>query len=728
MVLLFTTCEDRKRANPLDPDSELDPSEWAPSNLQAEVINDSEIKLTWTQEVEQISGFRIERKTGSGSFSQIAEIGKDTTEYTDTGLNFGTSYTYRVSAFTDDNESGYATSTTTNTSFPSPTNLIATPIDDQSIQLTWNDNCSFEDGYRLERSEDGVTFTQVAELGENITEYTNTGLNYGTDYTYRVKAFTDDNESGYATSTTTNTSFPSPTNLIATPIDDQSIQLTWTDNCSYEDGYIMERSEDGVSFTQIAELGENITEYTDTGLNYGTDYTYRVKAFTDDNESGYATSTSTTTSFPTPTNLTVTAIDDQSIQLTWTDNCSFEDGYIMERSEDGVSFTQITELGENVTEYTDTGLNYGTDYTFRVKAFTQQNESGFATSIEIQTIFPSPTDLVGTPIDDQSIQLTWTDNCSFEDGYKLERSEDGVSFTQIEELDTDVTEYTDTGLNFGTDYIYRVKAFRDDNVSGYSTSIGIQTVFPSPSDLIATPLNDTEIQLTWNDNCGFESGYRLDRSDGGSFTQIAELGANITEYTDTGLTLGTDYIYGVKAFTDDNESDYAGTTVHFWYDCNGEWGGSAIEDCNGDCDGTAIENECGCVGGNTGLEENFCFGCTDPAAMNYNPDALIDDGTCEYCPDSESTWNYYISEPDEGDVYYTGQTMLILYGGSTGYANCIVDLYRDGDYVTNITIDWDGVIYWDIPTDLTPSLLYQIKITSDINNNFYDWSDCFTIY
>jgi len=66
-VLLLYTCEERERSNPFDPNA--DPDAWAPSNLQAEVINDSEIKLTWTQEVEQISGFRIERKAGSGSFS-----------------------------------------------------------------------------------------------------------------------------------------------------------------------------------------------------------------------------------------------------------------------------------------------------------------------------------------------------------------------------------------------------------------------------------------------------------------------------------------------------------------------------------------------------------------------------------------------------------------------------------------------------------------------------------
>ena len=286
MGVLLTTCEERERTNPLDPETELDPSEWAPSNLQIQVIDDSQLKLTWTQEEERISGFKIGRKAGSGSFTQIAQVGKDVIQYTDTGLNYVMDYTYRVSAFTAENESGYATSTSTTTSFPSPTGLAGTPIDDQSIQLTWSDNCVFEDGYRLERSEDGVSFTQISELGENIIEYTDTGLNYGTGYTYRAKAFTDANESNYATSNTTNLSFPSPTNLTATAVDDQTIQLTWSDNCSFEDGYKLERSSGG-SYSEIAEVDANVTGYTDTGLALGTDYTYRVSAFTALNESGH---------------------------------------------------------------------------------------------------------------------------------------------------------------------------------------------------------------------------------------------------------------------------------------------------------------------------------------------------------------------------------------------------------------------------------------------------------
>jgi len=198
LPLFFTTCEDRPRTNPYDPDTDKDPNTWAPSNLQANVINDSKIKLTWTQNEKQISGFRIGRKAGSLDFSHIAEIGKEIIEYTDTGLTLGTDYTYRVKAFTDENESGYVISNTTNTSFPSPTNLSATPIDDQTIELAWTDNCSFENGYKIERKSGTDNYTQIVQLNSNVTGYTDTGLIYGADYTYRVKAFTDENESGYA--------------------------------------------------------------------------------------------------------------------------------------------------------------------------------------------------------------------------------------------------------------------------------------------------------------------------------------------------------------------------------------------------------------------------------------------------------------------------------------------------------------------------------------------------
>ncbi len=465
--IIFSTCKDRPRSNPFDPDTVLDTSQWAPSNLQVEVINDSQIHLTWEQEDYRIEGFRILRKAGSSNYIQIAENTSDSTHYTDTELIIETEYTYRVNAFTETNESAFASSvSTTTTSFPPPTNLTAAPVDDQSIHLTWTHTCDFEDGYWIERSEGG-SFTQIVELGVDVNSYTDTGLSLGVTYTYRVKAFTETNESGYATSTPTSTSFPPPTSLTATPIDDQTIHLTWTHNCDFEEGYRIERKSGSSSFEQIAEVIDNIFELTDTGLNFGAEYTYRVKAFTETNESGFVTSTPTTTSFPVPTNLTATPIDDQTIHLTWTHTCNFETGYQIERSEGG-SFTQIAEVGVDVNNYTDTGLPLGVTYTYRVKAYTETNESGYVTSAPISTSFPAPTNLTATPIDDQSIYLTWTHTCDFEAGYRIERKSGSSSFEQIAEVIENIFELTDTGLSLGVTYTYRVKAFTSINESDFT--------------------------------------------------------------------------------------------------------------------------------------------------------------------------------------------------------------------------------------------------------------------
>jgi uncharacterized protein (TIGR02145 family) len=83
------------------------------------------------------------------------------------------------------------------TVIPAPSNLSAQAIDDQSIQLTWTDNCTFEEGYRLER-DSGSGFVQIAELEENANEYIDSGLIYGNSYQYRVRAFTTYNISAHS--------------------------------------------------------------------------------------------------------------------------------------------------------------------------------------------------------------------------------------------------------------------------------------------------------------------------------------------------------------------------------------------------------------------------------------------------------------------------------------------------------------------------------------------------
>lgn len=65
------------------------------------------------------------------------------------------------------------------------------------------------------------------------------------------------------------------------------ILLSWTDNSINEDGFVVERSADGASFSEIARLRSDSRSYTDCGRTGG--FWYRVKAFNEDGESDYAT-------------------------------------------------------------------------------------------------------------------------------------------------------------------------------------------------------------------------------------------------------------------------------------------------------------------------------------------------------------------------------------------------------------------------------------------------------
>ncbi len=59
----------------------------------------------------------------------------------------------------------------------------------------------------------------------------------------------------------------------------------------------------------------------------------------------------------------------------------------------------------------------------------------------------------------------------------------------------------------------------------------------------------TEITITWTDNSNNEDGFKVERQNGNSgWIQIATVGANVTTYTDTGLSLDTQYCYRVRAY------------------------------------------------------------------------------------------------------------------------------------------------------------------------------------
>ncbi|MBU0712688.1 fibronectin type III domain-containing protein [bacterium] len=271
-----------------------------------------------------------------------------------------------------------------------------------------------------------------------------------------------------------------PSNLTLILIDDQSVCLNWDDNCKQEEGFVVECKIEGSAFAEIADLNANTETYTDTDLTYGKNYAYRVKAFADRNESNYSNELQATVKIPTPTNLTATAIDDQSLRLTWTDNCAYESGYRIERN-DGSGFSNITELSADVTTYKDEGLTYGQSYSYRVKAYTDQNESNYSNvSNSIKMIILAPTNLIAEILDEHSVHLTWTDNCIFEAGFKVERKEESGEYSEIADMGANTTNYTDQELTQNINYTYRVFANSANNQSEYSN---IAEVIRSVTDI-----------------------------------------------------------------------------------------------------------------------------------------------------------------------------------------------------------------------------------------------------
>lgn len=72
----------------------------------------------------------------------------------------------------------------------------------------------------------------------------------------------------------------------------------------------------------------------------------------------------------------------------------------------------------------------------------------------------------------------------------------------------------------------------------------------APTNLTATAVSTSQIDLAWTDNSSIEDGFSIERSPNGvtGWTEIATVGANITVYSDTGLASSTTYFYRVRAF------------------------------------------------------------------------------------------------------------------------------------------------------------------------------------
>jgi tartrate-resistant acid phosphatase type 5 len=575
----------------------------APINLTATSSSGTQVNLLWTDTANNEDGFRIERCQNAGctNFAEIAQVGTNVTTYSDGGRAPETTYVYRLRAFNSGGASGYS-NTAQVTTAPFGTAVFSDDFNDgvrdpakwsvgifsrsssvfdpqvqvaeQNGRLSITPRAAYSTssygGYLSSTARDFSDHSAVVEVVQKTSGNAVTIFSVGIDkdnwYGFRAKGSTlyfEYRRLGATTSVTVSYSalqhrfwrlrVDAATNAVVFETSPDS--MNWTARRSVAREFALTSA----LIELIAGTGEAVSA-PDVALFDN----FRL-------ESNSAASPPPSA----PSNLAAAPGSTSEIDLTWTDNADTELGYKIERCQDAdcLNFSQIAQVGANQTSFSDLGLSAITTYRYRVRAFNNGADSGYSNIAEAATPAPppsapaAPSNLVANGVSTTQIDLHWSVNSANEDGFRIERCQNAgcTNFAEIAQVGIDVDAYSDAGLTSDTIYAYRVRAFNALGNSDYSNvaEAPTQSSLPpaAPGDLAGAAFSTTRIDLGWTDNANNENGFRIERcQDAGctSFVQIAEVGMNITAYSDQGLAAATAYRYRVRAFSvGGGNSDYS---------------------------------------------------------------------------------------------------------------------------------------------------------------------------
>ena len=199
-----------------------------------------------------------------------------------------------------------------------------------------------------------------------------------------------------------------------------------------------------------------------------------------------------------PDGLTASGAANRNIQLAWNDNSINETSFLVQRTSDGTTWTDVGTSPSPIAEANTHGLRTLVDttsdisqaYRYRVIA---QNTIGYggafpsmtvtSTSAELKVGVPpaAPTDLAASLLPGLQVGLTWQDHATNEVGFDVYRSSDGgVNFTKLATQPalggTGAVTYADPTAVLGSTYQYRVVAVNAVGTSAPSNTVSVAMV------------------------------------------------------------------------------------------------------------------------------------------------------------------------------------------------------------------------------------------------------------
>lgn len=249
-----------------------------------------------------------------------------------------------------------------------------------------------------------------------------------------------------------------------------------------------------------------------------------------------------------PSDLRAEVLADR-VELTWSDNADGTLAFVVERRDTG-GFEDWTVAQEETTYSDDRELVRDTVLGYRVRAEGDDCVTAASESVDVLTFPAPPADVEVTGAAD-SITLTWTDTNDNETAYRVEV----VGTDDVETLPAGAESYTDDDLTRDVVQTYRLVAVNDSGEAFVEVDGG--TTPNAPTGLTVTAVNAGELRLEWVDTNDNESGYRVYRTEDGTTTQLGDVAADVTSYSDTDVSSGDALTYDVVAFNPGGESEAA---------------------------------------------------------------------------------------------------------------------------------------------------------------------------
>jgi hypothetical protein len=543
-------------------------------------------RLIWKDNSRNEDNFIIQRSLDGQMWVDVAYPGTNEVSCAISNLNRGTTYNYRIAAA---NQYGQSEWVSIEYAVPSgapvaPSNVAFGVYDaiNKVLEVSWTDNSTNELYFMVERSLDGETWGGAHKVSANVTSLELLNLTEGKNYQFRVSAWNNFGGSEYAYGSYQipvdgKVTPAAPSGLVFGAFDYalRKVQMSWTDMSVGEsdaaDVFVIEYSFDGQTWRSAGTTNGNVTTRTATGMIVGRDYYFRVCARNAAGDSGWATATfNAELTVATPQGFVIGDYSDGALEMSWTygGTLSENGGFIVQYSFDGANWSRAGHTAYNVNELVATDVAPNRTYYFRVAAYDGAIYSDwlYSDAYTSPSGAPSaPSDLTFSNFENNSVQLSWTDNSRTEVGFNVQYSIDGgVTWVSSGNTNKDVTTKTALQLRSGVTYQFRVRAYNYFGASEWTTgefevprSVSAPNA-PTDFTIGAYDAAAKTLAMSWVDNSNNETGFRVQyRHNANDQWYAAEnTKSNVTSRTATGLVTGRTYQFRVCAYNADGASDW----------------------------------------------------------------------------------------------------------------------------------------------------------------------------